>query len=160
MSAEAFSGLEPGTEDDALATDTEARLGWAAMMLASDVNAYEALISGLAVPRARLEPGVLEILGEPLVGPDVELTAELALRVEVARPPGEGTPSEEASSSWEPQNLALLGPRDAIQPRSAASASSTPASGTSSAARRKSAKTLAAYVVALVELRAGRHASS
>jgi hypothetical protein len=55
------------------------------MMLAGDVDAFEALAVGLAVPRDRLSPEVLRALEEPLEGESVAMSDELALRIEMAR---------------------------------------------------------------------------
>jgi hypothetical protein len=56
---------------------------WSAVVLARDVDACEALLGGLAVPRHRLHPGVLLLLGEALGGDPMTLDDELRLRVEL-----------------------------------------------------------------------------
>lgn len=58
---------------------------WAAIHLARDLDACDALMRGIAVPRERLNAEVLRRIGEPITGPDVELTKELVLRLEVHR---------------------------------------------------------------------------
>jgi hypothetical protein len=60
------------------------RVLWAGVVLAADVAACEGLLRGLPVPRRRLHGGVLVALDEPLSGPPVVLTDELALRLDVA----------------------------------------------------------------------------
>jgi hypothetical protein len=60
------------------------RIFWGAVVLAADVDAFEGLLRGLAVPRRRLHGGVLVAIDEPLKGPPITLTDELALRVELA----------------------------------------------------------------------------
>jgi hypothetical protein len=57
-------------------------------MLATDPDAGEGLLRGLAVPRHRLRGGVLIAIDEPLKGPPIVLSDELALRVELALHPG------------------------------------------------------------------------
>lgn len=59
------------------------RLAWAALMLARDPTAMEALAAGLPVPRRHLRPGVLAAVGEAIEGPDVALDDELALRLDI-----------------------------------------------------------------------------
>jgi hypothetical protein len=61
---------------------------WAAAVLAGrgDLEAYEALVRGVAVPRHRLNAETLDAIGEAPDGPDVALDDELALRLRVALP--------------------------------------------------------------------------
>jgi hypothetical protein len=75
--------------------ELEGRLSAAAGRLASNVNAYEALVRGLPVARDRLDGEVLTAIGEPLEGEPLELDEELALRVEVAPLPA-GDPERDA----------------------------------------------------------------
>jgi hypothetical protein len=63
-------------------------LGAAALLLAADLAACEALLQGLPVARERLVADVLASIGEPLEGEPLAMTYELALRVEAARPVG------------------------------------------------------------------------
>jgi hypothetical protein len=65
--------------------DLEYLLGSAAMSLAADQRSYQALTSGVAVPRHRLVANVLAAIGEPLEGEPLELDETLALRVEATR---------------------------------------------------------------------------
>jgi hypothetical protein len=67
-------------------TAENGRTAWAALELAADPAAMEALAAGMAVPRRRLNPAALKALREPLDGPDVTLDKDLALRLEVALP--------------------------------------------------------------------------
>ena len=64
------------------------RVFWCAVVLAADVDGCEGFLRGLAVPRHRLHGGVLAAIEEPLKGPAITLTDELALRVELALHPG------------------------------------------------------------------------
>jgi hypothetical protein len=61
------------------------RLSWAAIQLGADVDAVEALLRGLSVPRCRLNAAVLAAIGEGAEGGPIVLDDELALRVELAR---------------------------------------------------------------------------
>lgn len=66
--------------------DAEYRVGAAAILLAADLAACEALQRGLPVARERLVPDVLARIGEPIEGEPIEMTYELALRIEATRP--------------------------------------------------------------------------
>jgi len=79
----------------------EGRISAAAGRLAPDLTAYEALIAGLSVPRRKLSPDVLAMIDEPVDGPALALSDELALRVEVAYPTRR--PGELAESSAPPE---------------------------------------------------------
>lgn len=68
---------------------------WAAMMLTKDPDVCSALITGIAVPRQRLDLEALRRIGEATTGPDLRLTDELVLRLEVHRNGGApGTSAE------------------------------------------------------------------
>jgi hypothetical protein len=88
----AFKGEEPPEPVGELET-------WASMQLARDPQAWEGLLSRHAVPRSRLNGRALELLGEPLDGPPIVLTHDLALRLELVR-------------DWLPEN----GPGPAAEP--------------------------------------------
>ena len=64
------------------------RVYWAAIVLAGDVVASEALLRGLPVPRGRLHGGVLVALDEQLDGDPIVLDEEIALRLDLALVPG------------------------------------------------------------------------
>jgi KaiC/GvpD/RAD55 family RecA-like ATPase len=66
--------------------EIEARLISAAWTLTRDVSACEGLLLGLPVARKLLDPAVLAAIGEPLDGEPIELSEELALRVQVGSP--------------------------------------------------------------------------
>jgi hypothetical protein len=53
-------------------------------VLAADPTAAEGLLLGLAVPRTRLVVETLGRIGEPLEGPAIFLTDEIALRLDLA----------------------------------------------------------------------------
>lgn len=65
------------TDDDRL---------YAAVILARDIKACEALLQQIPVPRHRLMPGVLLLLGEPQNGPPLRLDDDLAIRVDLTGP--------------------------------------------------------------------------
>lgn len=72
------------------------RIVWAAVVVAADVDACEGLLRGLAVPRHRLHGGVLAAIDEDPDGPPLQLSDELALRLELALVPSwwaQGKPS-------------------------------------------------------------------
>jgi hypothetical protein len=59
---------------------------FAAVLLARDVNACDALLRGYPVPRHRLMPGVLTLIGFWHSGKPVILTEDIVRRVDLASP--------------------------------------------------------------------------
>jgi hypothetical protein len=68
---------------DVESEEANGRVAAAAFMLAAELAACEALVRGLPVPRDRLNPDALKALGEPLHGPDIVLTEDLVLGIEL-----------------------------------------------------------------------------
>jgi hypothetical protein len=62
------------------------RRGLAALKLAGDIEACQALTAGIPVNRSRLVRATLDAIGEPADGEPLALDDELALRIEAARP--------------------------------------------------------------------------
>ena len=69
----------------AVTSRPHARL-FSAVLLARDLGACKTLMLGFPVPRHRLMPGVLALIGEPRKGPPLILDDALVLRVELAAP--------------------------------------------------------------------------
>lgn len=59
---------------------------FAAVLLARDLGACKTLILGYPVPRHRLMPGVLALIGEAQTGAPLTLDDDLVLRAELATP--------------------------------------------------------------------------
>ena len=98
-----MSGSPREMDTDRRRAELEARLVRAAMALARDVTACEALLRGLPVQRGLLDPTVLAAIGEPLDGEPLELGEELALRVQVAWPRSNAAQEQlgEPASAWQ-----------------------------------------------------------
>jgi AAA domain len=91
-------------------------LGSAALRLACDQRAYQALTNGVPVLRSRLNADLLAAVGEPLEGEPLELDEMLALRVEAtsphdSRPGGDAVGTRTVSPSGEKGKTAIASPR-------------------------------------------------
>jgi hypothetical protein len=85
--------------DEQRRLEVEARLIEGAWKLGLDPTARDALLSGIAVARTRLDPEVLGAIGEPLEGEPLELSEQLALRILAVRPPAGASGSVDAATS-------------------------------------------------------------